>query len=136
MIRELKTRKQIYPEPFLEERIEAARDYAERLFYKKINNVKDLEMFYRSILSNHYGIPIFDKYFEERTFDELIFEAHLIKLYNTPHEELAKNFVLDNLEEAAAVVEEEWEEVDALNERLEDLQKMTEFMKTGKFEGE
>ena len=127
-----------YIEPFLEERTEAAQKYARKIAHGTVDNVEEFETFLRWVIGKHYGLPIFDSYFERRTLDELIFEATLIS-------ELGK----DNVQKTSEVIKENQVEAESLFDDWikEDLPKPEkpetmfdkedeEFMKSGKFKGE
>lgn len=129
-------RRAIYVEPFLQDRIEEARRYAEKVHNGLIDTEAELAMVFRMVISDHYKIPIFHSYFDERTFDELAFEAHLINLAKTPAIEQASSLISKNLAEAAAIAEQAWEDIDGLVPDEEELNRMINFMNTGKFEGE
>lgn len=99
-------------EPFLAERIEAAKNKAKQIIDGKINDETDLRLVFQFVLCQKYNIPMFSPYFEERTLDELLFEVYLHKEAATKSDpELAK-------EEAADFVREEgdkdeyWEDLD------------------------
>lgn len=66
-------------EPYLEQRIEAARLKAKNIIDGKIEDEYDLRLVFQFVLCQKYNIPIFDTYFEERTLDELMFEVYLHK---------------------------------------------------------
>lgn len=99
-------------EPYLEERIEAAKQKAKAIVEGKINDEEDLRLVFQFVLCQKYNIPIFDPYFVDRTLDELMFEVYLHKEVSVKADpELAK-------QEAATFVREEankdeyWEDLD------------------------
>jgi len=125
-----------YYEPFLQERLDDAKKRAEDILSGTIATESDLEMVLRVVISKYYRIPIFDRYFSDRTIDELMFEAHIITKPEASREEAATNFVSENLDAMVNAVEDAWEEVSAVKPSQEELERMGAFMNTGKFEGE
>lgn len=99
-------------EPYLEQRIEAAKQKAKAIVEGKMEDEHDLRLIFQFVLCQKYNIPIFDPYFSERTLDELMFEVYLHKeVVSKSDPEVAK-------EEAANFVREEankdeyWEDLD------------------------
>lgn len=99
-------------EPYLAERIEAAKKKAKQIIDGKIDDETDLRLVFQFVLCQKYNMPIFSPYFEERTLDELMFEVYLHKEATIKSDpELAK-------EEAAGFVREEankdeyWEDIE------------------------
>lgn len=100
-----------YREPHLEERIKAAKERARRIkFNIDITSLEDAEMVLKFVLSRHYGIPLFDKYFDERTLDELFFEAELVLPERAKTAENISDVIKDNKEEISQLADEfeEW----------------------------
>jgi hypothetical protein len=99
-------------EPYLEQRIEAAKQKAKSIVDGKINDEEDLRLVFQFVLCQKYNMPIFDPYFTERTLDELMFEVYLHK------EALAKSDPELVKQEAADFVREEadkdeyWEDLE------------------------
>lgn len=126
-------------EPFLEERIESAKALARRLADGIIETVDEFELSICIFLSHHYGIPLFDKYFEDRTLDDLIFEAEVIKL-QTDGGPRGSNMLKDKPEEAAGMfddwIEEDAKDSAAMAQNEAFLQDAQKFMETGDFIGE
>ena len=71
----------------IEKRIKAAKEKAERVFYGVKTTIEEETLRLQYVISRHYGIPIFDNYFKDRTLDDLIFEIELISLNSTGGEE-------------------------------------------------
>ena len=114
-------------EPFLNERIEAAKQKAKQLIDGKVENEEDLRLIYQFVLCQKYNIPIFDQYFEDRTLDEIMFEVYL-------HKESAKKNDPDiQKEEAAETIraeggkDEYWEDLEEF-----DMQTDEEFLEQAK----
>jgi hypothetical protein len=97
-------------EPFLEERIEAARQKAQRLRDGIVEIMEEFELSLRVFISTHYTIPLFDTYFEERTLDDLIFEVEVIKLKQSAAPS-GSNTLKENAKEAEGLFDD-WIEDD------------------------
>ena len=123
----------IYKEKFLERRIEQAKEYAAKIASGLGDSEQDIEITYRMFLSEHYSLPIFDEYFEKRTFDQLAFEVYLIKRRKEPVLENVAETISQNLKEAADAASTGWDDVDVSDAELE---RMSKFMETGEFEGQ
>ncbi len=107
-------------EPYLAERIEAAKKKAKQIVDGKIENENDLRLVFQFILCQKYNIPMFSPYFEERTLDELIFEVYLHRESTKKNDpELAK-------EEAAQTIRSEanrdeyWEDLEEFDQEQTD----------------
>ena len=124
-----------YFEPNLEQRIEEAKTKAEKVASGMVETEEDLIWLFKSIISEYYKLPIYSEYFEERTTDQLAFEAHLIRAREVPTQEKASSLIQGNMEEAVAAIEQAWNEVD-MNINPNELDDMKEFMSSGKFKGE
>jgi hypothetical protein len=128
-----------YIEPYLDERLDLALEKARRLIQNKIESQDDLWMAFRIIISDHYGIPLFDKYFEDKSIDQLAFEAFFIKERAISAADTASKQISDNTDLAAQAIEDDFaafEKVDLPQPSEEERQRMLEFMNTGKFPGE
>ena len=131
-----------YIEQHLEERIKVAKAKAQRI--KKaidIYTVEDAELVLRFVLSRHYNMPLFDKYFDDRTLDELFFEAELVLPEKAASENISAA-VEDNKEEVTELINdfEEWiDKTDApLDPAAQDdpfFDMAKKFMETGDFAG-
>jgi len=99
-------------EPYLAERIEAAKKKAKQIIDGKIDDENDLRLVFQFVLCQKYSIPIFSPYFEERTLDELMFEVYLHKEATVKSDpELAKEEAADFVREEANK-DEYWEDLD------------------------
>lgn len=99
-------------EPYLAERIEAAKKKAKQIIEGKIDDEDDLRLVFQFVLCQKYNIPIFSPYFEERTLDELMFEVYLHKEATVKSDpELAKEEAADFVREEANK-DEYWEDLD------------------------
>lgn len=99
-------------EPYLAERIEAAKKKAKQIIDGKIDDENDLRLVFQFVLCQKYNIPIFSPYFEERTLDELMFEVYLHKEATVKSDpELAKEEAADFVREEANK-DEYWEDLD------------------------
>lgn len=99
-------------EPYLAERIEAAKKKAKQIIDGKIDDEDDLRLVFQFVLCQRYNIPIFSPYFEERTLDELMFEVYLHKESTIKSDpELAKEEAADFIREEANK-DEYWEDLD------------------------
>lgn len=113
-------------EPYLEQRIEAAKQKAKSIVNGKVNDEEDLRLIFQFVLCQKYNIPIFDPYFTERTLDELMFEVYL-------HKEVALKSDPEIMQEDAATFVREQANKDEYWEDLE-LQTDDEFLKQAKTE--
>jgi len=99
-------------EPYLEQRIEAAKQKAKLIVEGKIEDEEDLRLVFQFVLCQKYNIPIFDPYFDERTLDELMFEVYLHKEAAAKSDpELVKQETADFVREEANK-DEYWEDLE------------------------
>jgi hypothetical protein len=99
-------------EPYLAERIEAAKKKAKQIIDGKIDDEDDLRLVFQFVLCQRYNIPIFSPYFEERTLDELMFEVYLHKEATIKSDpDLVKEEAADFIREEANK-DEYWEDLD------------------------
>lgn len=99
-------------EPYLAERIEAAKKKAKQIIDGKIDDENDLRLVFQFVLCQKYNIPIFSPYFEERTLDELMFEVYLHKEATIKSDpELAKEDAADFIR-GEANKDEYWEDLE------------------------
>lgn len=99
-------------EPYLAERIEAAKKKAKQIVEGKIDDENDLRLVFQFVLCQKYDIPIFSPYFEERTLDELMFEVYLHKEATIKSDpELAKEDAAETIRSEAGK-DEYWEDLE------------------------
>lgn len=99
-------------EPYLEQRIEAAKQKAKLIAEGKIEDEEDLRLVFQFVLCQKYNMPIFDPYFTDRTLDELMFEVYLHKEAAAKLDpELAKEDVANFVREEADK-DEYWEDLE------------------------
>lgn len=99
-------------EPYLEQRIEAAKQKAKFIAEGKIEDEEDLRLVFQFVLCQKYNMPIFDPYFTDRTLDELMFEVYLHKEAAAKLDpELAKEDVANFVREEADK-DEYWEDLE------------------------
>lgn len=99
-------------EPWLEERIDAAKQKAKLIVDGKINDEDDLRLVFQFVLCQKYNMPIFDPYFTERTLDELMFEVYLHKEAAAKSDpELAKEDAASFIRDEASK-DEYWEDLE------------------------
>jgi hypothetical protein len=99
-------------EPYLEQRIEAAKQKAKSIVDGKIEDEEDLRLVFQFVLCQKYNMPIFDSYFADRTLDELMFEVYLHKEASVKLDpELAKEDAADFVREEANK-DEYWEDLE------------------------
>lgn len=114
-------------EPYLNERIEAAKTKAKQIIDGQVENEEDLRLIFQFALCQKYNIPVFDSYFEDRTLDEIMFEVYLHK------ESARRNDPEIQKEEAAQAIrsegikEEYWEDLEEF-----DMQTDEEFLEQAK----
>lgn len=77
----------------LETRIKEAKAKAKRVYYNTSESLDEETLRLQFILAKHYNMPIFDKYFDSRTIDDLIFEIELLKLATSSDEEKMEDIV-------------------------------------------
>lgn len=125
-----------YTEPFLTERLDLALAKARRLVQNNIESLDDLNMALRAAISNYYGFPLFDKYFEDKTIDQLAFEAFYIKEKNTTGSQTAAQEAAANPDEAIRAIEDDFAAFEMPEPSPEEKKKMVEFMQSGRFPAE
>lgn len=121
--------------PHLEARLDAAIKMAERAANGPVITEDDLDMHLRIKLSQHYGIPIFDPYFE-KPVDVLAFEAFLITELAKRENQTPGEMIQENSEEAADYASQGWDDAPEATLSQEEKNKMAEFMSNGQFIGE
>lgn len=123
-------------EPNLEERIDQAKERARRIMTKDHKTLADTVLYLQIVLANHYGIPIFDPYFKEKTIDELIFEVEVVNLSKESSAATGSKLLKED-EEGAAGLFDDWAEADLKSgQETQWQQEAQQFMETGKFKGE
>lgn len=125
-----------YNEPFLSERLDQALAKARRLVQNNIETMEDLNLALRSTISGYYGFPLFDKYYDDKTLDQLAFEAFYIKERNTTGSQTAAQEAAANPDEAIQAIENDFAAFDMPEPSDEEKQRMKDFMKNGKFPGD
>jgi len=110
-------------EPYLAQRIEAAKIKAKNIIDGKILDEEDLRLVFQFVLCQKYNMPIFDPYFADRTLDELMFEVYLHKEVNIKSDpELARKETADFVRQEANK-DEYWEDLQTDEEFLEQARK-------------
>ena len=115
-------------EPHVEERIQKAKERAQKIVNGLVETEEDIIFCMRFFLSKIYQIPIFHKYFEELTFDQLIFECELHRTSRQTTPEKTTELINDNKEELSGMFDD-WVDQD-LGDFTEDAKN---FMETGEF---
>jgi len=128
-----------YIEPYLKERLDAALEKARRLVQNKIETVDDLNMALRVTISEFWGFPLFDKYYDDKTIDQLAFEAFFIKERNTTGAQTVAQEAAEHTEDAVKAIEDDFAAFESFEPKkptAEERQQMLDFMSSGKFPGE
>ena len=126
-----------YIEPFLDERLEAASEFARKIVNRDIDNIYDFQFVLRMVIAEARHMGIFDKYFDDLTIDQLAFEAGILKESREPTREQTSETIKAHTEEAESLFDE-WIDEDLPTNFGEDMEDSVakEFMQTGKFKGE
>lgn len=98
-------------EPNLENRIKKAKSRAKKIVEAQFEGEDDLYWWLVFQLSKYYKKPIYSKYFENRTLDELMFELSLIQEDNKPQEVKASEIIKENMDEALSMFEDFEDEI-------------------------
>lgn len=118
-------------EPYLEERIAAAKASARAVFdgYDE----SSLIFFFRSLICEARRMGIFDPYFEKRTLDDLVFEVEIIRLARTSKETKASELLKAVPKEEAEGMFDDWVDADtaAVDSKFDEDAK--KFMQSGEF---
>lgn len=119
---------------------EKGREKARDLMAKRYDTIEDHVLIMRYYLSRIYNMPIFHKYFDSLTLEQLAFEVEMHRLASTPQEDLSTEIIKANKEEAAALFDD-WADEDFKDSKVPPLSKEEEelfndFMQDGKFKGE
>ncbi len=125
-------------EPYISQRLEKAEEYARKLLNGEVVDEKALLDILRWRICTYYSIPFFDKYFQDRTLDELAFEASLIKYSTETRQDVTKrtsNLLNQATQEDLDELSKGWEDVDAASSISEEqfLEDAKKFMKTNEF---
>jgi len=125
----------IYAENFVKERIDAAKEKAAKVRNaQKIETIEEAEMVLRYVISKHYNIPFFDKYFDDRSLDDLVFEVELIMPDRSSAPETISEKIKENKEEISQLADEFEKMIDdteSVDDGFDDMAK--QFMETGNF---
>lgn len=123
-------------EPHLKERVELAKQRAQRILAGNLETLDDAEFSMRLFLARRLGLPIFDRYFEDRTIDELVFEIELYRTSEQTGVERGKEIINQNREQLSTLFDD-MVEVDSKQLAEQDkafADKAAAFMKTGDFQ--
>lgn len=133
-------------------RIEKAKAAARAIVDGSDNSLDGAHFVLRAILSKRYNMPIFHEYFENKSFDELVFEIEIFNALEETNTKRGSNALKENKAEAESLfddwaeddapvdpsVTDEWTDAGTTSKgEIKQWDKETEeFMKTGKFKGE
>jgi len=126
-------------EPHFDERIKKAQARAQRVMdgtYDPEDGEDGVLFVMRWIICQHWSIPIFDPYFENRTLDDMAFEVELIRLSKAPSDARTSEILKEAPQSELNSLTDDWLEEDqaALDKKFkEDSMK---FMQDGNFKGE
>jgi hypothetical protein len=120
-------------EPYLQERIDAAKEKARKIVAGEVESEKELVEAMVLVLSRHYGLPFFDSYFEDRTFDDLIFEVELLKLSRQSNSEQGSGMLAAASKEEKESLVDDWVEADMASVNKQAEEDAKRFMETGNF---
>lgn len=95
-------------EPFLQERVEKAKEKAKKMIHGVADSEGDLFLIYSFILAQRYNMPIYSDYFLERSIDELAFEVFLWKELDNKIRIGTQDFKLDEQIMEQAQDSESW----------------------------
>lgn len=90
-----------YEEPFLEERVKTAQERAKKIAHGSLSSEEELQDFFKIQLSRRYGLPLYDSYFENRTFDELAFEVFVQKEFDAKEAGATSGYAEEKLVETS-----------------------------------
>lgn len=123
----------LFFEPFINDRIEAAKEKARRIRDGIIETIEEFELSLRIFIGNYYKIPIFHKYFNDRTLDDLIFEAEIIRLIinNSDGEPRGAELLRKNREEAEELFSDWIKEEEELGDDIENTEMFQQMSKDG-----
>jgi hypothetical protein len=121
-------------EPHLEERIDAAKEYARAIMTKQHKTMDDMILYLQITLAKHYGWGIYDPYFKDKTIDQLIFEVEVITMNTQSSPEVASALLKEGGKEAEGLFDD-MVEADMKVAMSDDEWKTTaaKFMQTGEF---
>jgi hypothetical protein len=112
-------------------RIEAAKELASRIVNGQIQSFEEAALSLRFVIAQKLQIGIFDKYFKDLTFDQLVFEAELYRAVLKPTNERTSELINENREELADALFGQWAAEDAA--KLESDPVIKNFFETGEF---
>jgi hypothetical protein len=124
-----------YVEQHLAERIEAAQKRAEMVRSGQNADTEEQVIdVLKYVISRHYSIPFFDKYFDDRTIDELFFEAALVSP-KTPEANIDyASKVTKEAKEELVTMFDEWIDANPELEAADPFDDIAKnFMETGEF---
>lgn len=76
----------IFSDGDISDRMDEARQKAKDIYYGNDLSYDSLILRFTFVLAREYNMPIFHKYFKDRTLEELILEIEMIKLSREPQE--------------------------------------------------
>lgn len=125
-----------YLEPHLKDRMDEALRLAKRAAEDIVETEAELELRFKIAISDHYNIPLFSDYFQDRILDELAFEAYFIEERRTKGSQTVADMAVGNIEAAAAEVMKQFDEFEMTEISEVEKAQMLKFMESNAFPGE
>jgi len=119
----------------LKQRIEKAQEKAQRIISGKTDDREEIMLSIRLVLAEHYNMPLFHKYFEDRTLEDLVLEIEIVTRNKVPGAERGSQLLSDNKEQAEGMFDD-WIEEDMSEPPMSDdewQETAKKFMETGEF---
>lgn len=120
-----------YFEPFLDERLQAAKKDANNVLSAKCSTTSEFHDFLIAFLSKHYNKPFFDPFWENLTIEQLYFEFTLASGQFKASNEITSELVKDNIKEVQGMFDDWAPPKAALSPKMQ--QVADNFMKTGEW---
>lgn len=117
----------------IEERLEAAKDYASKILSGKIDSVEDFRTLLEYRIAEAKGILLFDDVFKKFTLDQLMVMHELIIQQTVPTEQKMSETIASATEEEKDEMFDFMKDIEKAEENNKFMQDAMNFMETGEF---
>ena len=120
-------------EPYLMERIDAAREKARKLIDGQYDDEESIVLVLRWFICQARNLGFFDPYFEKRTVDDLVFETEMIRLSRQANTARGSDALKEAPKKEAEALFDDWAAADTTNAEKQFEDDAKKFMNSGDF---
>lgn len=120
-------------EPFLMERIDAARDRAQKIYDGVYEDEATLVDVMKWVICQNRNMAFFDPYFDARTLDDLVFETEMIRLYKQDKSTRGSDILKEAPKAESEGLFDDWVEADTAKAEKQFEEDSKAFMQSGDF---